>query len=296
MTSVKLRAVARHQTQDGIIIISTISENVSELALILSGHFIHLPSFMNTIFKRFGLGLTTMLVFQFARNGLMAASFTDITQPPDAVEVVLADKVAGLSSGNLGQWSADGVELTIRTNLPCVVLLKAPGVPVKKIHLHWAATFDTNSVFLGDAWEPAYGDLRWKPINLTGPMPWYFLVSDGVVTHGYGVMTGPAALCCWKVDTNGIDLWADVRSGGVGVELGNRMLTVCTINARQGHAGENAFAAACAFCRQMCPEPRVVRQPVYGFNDWYCAYGANTATAFLNDAAYIASLSPTSEN
>ena len=64
---------------------------------------------MNTIFKRFGLGLTTVLVFQFARDGLMAASFTDITQPPNAVEVVLADKVVELSSGNHGQWSGDGV-------------------------------------------------------------------------------------------------------------------------------------------------------------------------------------------
>src|ERR1039457_591694 len=150
MTSVKLRAVARHQTQDGIIIISTISEKVSELALILSGHFIHLPSFMNTIFKRFGLGLTTVLVFQFARDGLMAASFTDITQPPNAVEVVLADKVVELSSGNHGQWSGDGVEVTVRTNLAEVVSLKAPGVPVKKVHLHWATTFDTNVIFLGD--------------------------------------------------------------------------------------------------------------------------------------------------
>ncbi len=240
--------------------------------------------------------MTTALVFQFARGSLMAANFTDLTQPPNAVEVVLADRAVALSSGNDGQWIGDGVEVMIRTNLACVVSLKAPGVPVKKVHLHWTATFDTNAVFLGDAWERAYGDLRWKPMEQTGPMPWYFLVSDGMATHGYGVMTGPAALCCWKVNTNGIDLWADVRSGGVGVELGNRTLTVCTITVRQGRAGESAFAAACAFCRQMCPQPRIVRQPVYGFNDWYCAYGANTADAFLKDAAYIASLSPTNEN
>jgi alpha-galactosidase len=251
---------------------------------------------MNTTTKRLWLGLTTALVFQFARDGLMAASFTDITQPPSAVEVVLADKVVGLSPGKLGQWSGAGVEITIRPNLAGVVSLKAPGVPVKKVHLHWAATFDTNALVLGDAWERAYGDLQWKPLDRAGSMPWYFLVSDGTTTDGYGVMTGPAALCCWKVNASGIDLWADVRSGGVGVELGNRTLTVCTITARQGRSGENAFAAACAFCRQMCPQPRVVRQPVYGFNDWYCAYGANSAKAFLKDAAFITSLSPTSEN
>ena len=176
------------------------------------------------------------------------------------------------------------------------VSLKAPGVPVKKLHLHWTASFDTNALFLGDAWERAYGDLEWKPLNRVGAMPWYFLVSDGAATDGYGVMTGPAALCHWKVDTNGIDLWADVRSGGVGVELGDRVLAVCTIAVRPGKSGEEAFTAARAFCQQMCPQARAVRQPVYGFNDWYCAYGANTAAGFLKDAAFTASLSPTSEN
>jgi alpha-galactosidase len=235
------------------------------------------------------------LVLQFA-GGLMAANFTDLTQPPNTVEVVLADHTATLSAGKPGQWAGDGVEVMMRAKPAGEVLLKAPGVPVKKVHLHWAATFETNAIFLGDAWERAYGDLQWKPLGETGPMPWYFLVTDGVATHGYGVMTGPAAMCCWKVDAQGIDLWADVRSGGVGVELGDRMLTVCTVTVREGRPGESAFAAACAFCRQMSPHPRIPRQPVYGFNDWYCAYGANTADAFLKDAAYVASLSPTKEN
>jgi alpha-galactosidase len=103
-------------------------------------------------------------------------------------------------------------------------------------------------------------------------------------------------LCHWKVAADGIDLLADVRCGGVGVELGGRNLAVCTLTARPGKANESAFAAARAFCPQMCPNPRPVRQPVYGFNDWYCAYGKNTAENFLKDAAFTASLSPTSEN
>lgn len=249
-----------------------------------------------TNLKQFLLGLMTAWLFQLAPGNLTAAGFVDVTQPPNTVEVVLADKTVTLVSDKTGQWGGAGVEVNLLSNPAGGVSLKAPGVPVKKIHLHWTATFDPNAVFLGDTWERAYGDLQWRPLSQTGPMPWYFLVSDGTTTHGYGVMTGPAALCCWKVNTNGIDLWADVRSGGVGVELGNRTLSVCTITARQGEAGETAFAAARAFCRQMCPQPRVVRQPVYGFNDWYCAYGANTAAGFLKDAAFTAALSPTKEN
>jgi len=251
---------------------------------------------MHISWKRTWLSLMTVLVFPFARDGSMAANFTDLTQPPDTVQVVLTDHVATLSTGKPGEWAGDGVEVRFRASPAGVLSLKAPGVPVKKVHLHWAAAFATNAVVLGDAWERAYGDLQWQPVDKSGPMPWYFLVTDGIATHGYGVMTGPSAMCDWRMDRHGIDLWADVRSGGVGVELGRRTLTVCTVTVREGRPGESAFDAARAFCRQMCPQPRVIRQPVYGFNDWYCAYGANTADAFLKDAAYIASLSPTKEN
>lgn len=244
--------------------------------------------------KQTWLNVLASLVLLFGGEKLRAANFTDITQPPALVEVVLTNQTVTLASDRTGFWQGGGVEVAV--NSAGVVTLKAPGTPVKKLHLHWAASFDTNALFLGDAWERAYGDLEWKPIAQAGVMPWYFLVTAGTTTDGYGVMTGPAALCYWKVDANGIDLWADVRSGTVGVELGERTLTVCTIAARPGRAGENAFAAAHAFCQQMCPHPRSVRQPVYGFNDWYCAYGANTAAEFLKDAAFTASLSPTNEN
>ena len=40
----------------------------------------------------------------------------------------------------------------------------------------------------------------------------------------------------------------------------------------------------------MCPSPRLPKGPVYGYNDWYCAYGENTATNFLADAAYVTAM------
>ncbi len=227
-----------------------------------------------------------------------AAPPADLTRPPAVVEVVLADKTLVLPATHDGAWSADGVEIRVEKTGAATagVSLTAPGVAVKKVHLFWPAAFASDVLFLGDTWERAYGDLQWKPLNRTGPLPWYFLASTGSSADGYGVMTGPAAFCCWRVDAKGIDLWADVRSGGNGVELGHRTLAVCTITTRQGHVGESAFAAARAFCRQMCPQPRVAASPVYGFNDWYCAYGKDTAAGFLEDAAFIASLAPAGAN
>jgi alpha-galactosidase len=60
-------------------------------------------------------------------------------------------------------------------------------------------------------------------------MPWYFLVSGGGVTTGYGVKTGASAICCWQADDGGTTLWLDVSNGGGGVELGPRRLDAGTI-------------------------------------------------------------------
>ena len=117
------------------------------------------------------------------------------------------------------------------------------------------------------------------------PMPWYVLASNGRRTHAYGVMTQPSALCCWKLDQHGLTLLADVRCGGAGVRLGKRTLEVCTVVSRRGRDGETPFAAARAFCRQLCPNPRLPLQPVYGFNNWYCDYGNSSADSVRQDAS-----------
>jgi alpha-galactosidase len=46
----------------------------------------------------------------------------------------------------------------------------------------------------------------------------------------------------------------------------------------------------------MCAKPRVPLRPVYGSNDWYWAYGKNSAETVLADAHHIVELSPTGDN
>jgi alpha-galactosidase len=93
-----------------------------------------------------------------------------------------------------------------------------------------------------------------------------------------------------------VQLTIDVRSGGVGVQLGARKLVACTIATHAGKEDESPYQAECEFCKQMCPHPRLPKMPVYGFNDWYCTYGKNTAEKFLLDADYITSLCPKETN
>jgi len=176
------------------------------------------------------------------------------------------------------------------------VELSAAREAVKSLALFWSGPPPSGWKYLGDAWERAYGDLEWKPLDANRVMPWYFLASNGELTHACGVATSPSALCHWTVDGNGITLHLDVRCGGSGVQLGRRRLEVCTVLCRPGRAGETAFAAAQAFCHQMCSRPRLPREPVYGFNDWYCAYGNDTADGFLKDTAFLVSLAPKDRN
>lgn len=177
--------------------------------------------------------------------------------------------------------------------------------PISTVRLEWSATWPEGARFLNDTWERSCGDIGWRaiPARVVRPWflfglfdseeavsPWYFLVTDGTRTDGYGVKVQPNALCCWKLDSAGYALEIDVTAGGRPVRLGGRLLEACTIVTRRGQPGESAFAAGRAFCRMMCPTARLAKEPVYGYNDWYCAYGKNTATNFLADAAFVCSL------
>ena len=174
--------------------------------------------------------------------------------------------------------------------------LSSPSDAIKRIQLRWRGSLGATRLILGDAWERGYGDLEWRGSVPDRVMPWYAATFDGALTHGYGVRTGASSFCYWQIDPDGVSLWADVRSGGVALQLGERTLDVCDVVCRAGHAGESAFAALRAFCKQMCPNPRLPAQPVYGSNDWYWAYGNNSANSVRTDAEHIVELSPTGGN
>ena len=240
-----------------------------------------------------------ILAFAFSAFATLAedASFCNLVRSPDAVAIVTETGKAEMIPIDPKHWSDGGVTLTTRTRRSGLELeLQAPQAAVKHLLVCWKAQLPPSWKYLGDAWERAYGDLEWKPLDPKRVMPWYFLASDGQLTHGYGVRTGASALCHWTAEAGSITLHADVRCGGVGVHLGQRKLEVCTVLCRPGRPEETPFAAARAFCRQMCPQPRLPRQPVYGFNDWYCSYGHDTAEEFLKNTAYVVSLSPPGRN
>lgn len=190
------------------------------------------------------------------------------------------------------QWSGKGLAVsTPQRHNALEILLRASTALPTHLHLRWNAAVQPDVLVLGDAWERSYGDLGWRSLVPERILPWYFLTLQENSLHGYGVKTGGAALCFWQVDPKGISLWLDVRNGGSGVALGDRELLAATVFTRQAERGEDPLTSARGFCRTMCEAPRPA-VTIYGSNDWYYAYGRNTAEQIVRDADLMGSLAP----
>ena len=230
---------------------------------------------------------------QTAGSGSETATFSDILRAPDFATAFcgLDQPKRLIRSGT--QWTCPGLRVNIipqGDHLPITVA--ATTAHPTHVHLRWSVSVASELLVLGDAWERSYGDLRWESLVPERVLPWYFLTADRESLHGYGVKTGARGLCFWQIDPQGISLWLNLCNGGSGVVLGERELLAATVVTRQGGRGENALDAARSFCRKMCDKPRPAAT-IYGSNDWYYAYGRNTADQIVRDAEFVASLAPT---
>src|SRR5579864_489691 len=224
-------------------------------------------------------------------------TFLNILRQPDAAVVHATSGEQRLAPAPQGRWDGVGISLRVLEDPGALrIELESPTLGIQRIGVRWAGDLGATRLILGDAWERGYGDLEWRGFVPDRLLPWYVAAWDGTFTHAYGVRTGARAFCSWQVDERGLVLWADVRSGGAPLELGARVLHVCDVVCRAGRPGESAFAALRAFCRQMCGTPRLPAEPVYGSNDWYYAYGRNSADSVLSDAQHVVDLSPAVAN
>ena len=221
--------------------------------------------------------------------------FETIVREPDWIMVQTEDGEYK-NPGTSGVFREGGVQVeTIVEGKSLVVYLTSHVSFVKHIRLRWNFAEQFHGTMLGDAWERGYGDLRWENMVPYRAMPWYFLINNGEMTAGYGVCVRPGAMCFWQADPAGISLWMDVRSGGKGVDLKNRKLQVAKI-VYESYEGISAFRAAQEFCKAMCSDPVLPPHPVYGFNNWYYAYGHSSQGQILADTDYLVSLTEEAEN
>ena len=223
-----------------------------------------------------------------------------LTDRPELVRAFVGDDATLQNlQGSTDRWSGGGVEVHLTQSEQAVRLtLTAPSTPIHRIHFRWAVTIPEKAVVLSDAWERSYGDLAWLPLQAERVLPWYFVAQTEHNCTGFGVKTGAGAFAFWQADTEGISLWLDVRNGGGGTLVGDRVLELATIVTASGDDSWNTTQSLCAAMmsgKQIASHRgKYPVNAIYGSNDWYYAYGRNNQQGILRDAALMRELAPAS--
>ena len=168
------------------------------------------------------------------------------------------------------------------------VYLSAPMSHPKIVKLRWKAKIDSDVRVLGDAWERSYADLGFIGLTTEKAHPWHFIMKHGGGTDGIDIAVSPASFVSRVVDCEGVTAFCDVRSGSIGVELGDRELFIGSFMSESYSSDrDNCFESACDFCSKMCPDPVLPTEPVYGGNNWYYAYGKSSHEEIISDTKFV---------
>lgn len=215
---------------------------------------------------------------------------------PNFIELTTETKTVTAKWEN-DDYNLDDINVKLnQDNEHLAIFLTAQTSKVKWIKLRWNnLSWDKNVRFLGDAWERGYGDMEWKGMNPNRFMPWYFCAKSEAKSICYGVKVRPSAMCFWQVDSLGMTLFLDVRCGGSGVNLKDRVIKLADVIACEMRDC-TSFEAMQEFCGQMCEDPILPKYPVYGSNNWYYAYGKSSESEILADCDYILNLTKDIEN
>src|SRR5215831_1499351 len=234
-----------------------------------------------------GLSLASILLSN--AGNLYAGIPGTLINLPDSVSAMVNGQLLNLSPNGRNIWTANSVSVELKdTANSMVVEAAAPGVQLSFINLQWKTPVNATASILNDQWERTYGDASWHKPAAAELLPWYFMEYNGKVTNGFGIRTGASSFGAWQLKEEKLHLVLDTRSGGEGVELGQRKLKAAEIVTIKGNEGETPFQTARRFMKMMCPEARMPKQPVYGINDWYFTYGNNSEKLIIEHTEMMA--------
>jgi alpha-galactosidase len=233
----------------------------------------------------------------FSRLTSFAADGNNMMNGPEQVLVRFDRDWIKLHSSNGREYTYKDLQVSLpRQSGALSVYLSSPTLSVKGVRLIWRHGLKAQTQCLGDQWERTYGDVNWHQPAPNKKEPWYVIFHDDKSTACFGVKTGCNSLCYWSIDGDQLSLTLDTHSAGVGVQLGHRQLHMADVVTTANLDSENAFQTARRFCTLMCDKPRLPREPVYGINDWYYAYGNNSAQLILEQTRLMTNLATDTAN
>ena len=213
----------------------------------------------------------------------------DILRLPDRITLKTEAGSADFAGAPRVEW--DGVTLCVGD----AVTLTADDTPVKGVTLRWNGEMPAACRFCGDAWERGYGEFEWTGFRADRRMPWFFYAYANGTFALYGVKTGPDAICAFTADPAGVTLHIDVSCGSDGTVPGGRTLT-CAERVFCEKRTDDPFAAACELAPLMAKGAVFPEAPVYGYNNWYFAYGKSCFKDIYDSAKELSELTRGLEN
>ena len=245
--------------------------------------------------KLTGAGVGGLLISGWDKDEKAA---TEKVPLPQKVRIKLDDGFHDMASSDKQSWHYEEVVVLLKydKNGALQTSIQSPASALHTVQLQWQYATLPNTKLSGDHWERTYGDGAFETADINRKMPWYFIQSNEDSTVCFGVKTGCKAFCYWTVGDGIMQLTMDVRNGGSGVQLSHRTLHSADIITTRNKSNENTFYTARRFCSLLCSTPRLAKQPVYGINDWYFAYGNNTPALIKKQTALLTDLATDTSN
>lgn len=208
--------------------------------------------------------------------------FPSILTLPSRITLQTENDTTEFNGAN--EITKEDLKLTIRENK---IRLKADRTPVKNIVLRWNVKMPEKARFCGDHWERGYGDLEWRGFVPHRVMPWYFYAYDCKEFALYGVKVRPDAFCSFRCDPGGITLTLDVSCGVDGTVLAGREI-LCAELVFSKTDTDDPFSAAVESTKLLADGAVFPSAPVYGYNNWYYAYGTSSEQEIFAAARELA--------
>ena len=161
--------------------------------------------------------------------------------------------------------------------------------PVKYLKLRFEGDMSFVRSVYSETWErnaEIEAPHEWTSVRASRVLPWFCYLDGGDRFGCYGVKTGPNCFAYWQVDPHGVTLFLNLCCGNEGTALKESIVAVEVVE-YVGEVGEDAYKVACKFAAQMCEKAVLPKQPIFGVNNWYWAYGKISAESVLKETDYL---------
>ncbi len=153
------------------------------------------------------------------------------------------------------------------------VIVYPSEAPVKYLKFRFSGDMSKVEKVFGEHWErtgiDAYAE--WRSIMANRILPWYTVATSGKNTLCYGVKTGANCFAFFQIDPHGVTLFMNLCCGNDGTDL-KEAIVACEVK-ELFEKGKDVFDTTNRFCKMLCDNPVVPKEPIFGLNNWYWAYG-----------------------